>query len=223
MALARQEEATTFMFLLAAFDVLLYRYSGQTDFIVGTPVAGRTHNEFAGMIGFFVNTLALRARINAEMSFRELLKQVRQVSLDSYVHQDMPFDKIVEELAPERMASHTPLFQVMFAFQNLSQTSVPIKDLIVTSFAAETQTSKFDLTVAMVNSGPTINGSFSYNTDLFEASTIAKMISHFQRLLLSIVSSPDSPLNTLEMLSEEEVVLLNTPVAIAELEQSFSF
>src|SRR6185503_3377307 len=134
MALARQEEATTFMFLLAAFDVLLYRYSGQTDFIVGTPVAGRTHNEFAGMIGFFVNTLALRARINAEMSFRELLKQVRQVSLDSYVHQDMPFDKIVEELAPERMASHTPLFQVMFAFQNLSQTSVPIKDLIVTSF-----------------------------------------------------------------------------------------
>jgi len=222
-ALARHEEATTFMFLLAAFDVLLYRYTGQTDFIVGTPVAGRTRNELAGLIGFFVNTLALRARINAEMSFRDLLKQVRQVSLDSYVHQDMPFERLVEELAPDRVATHTPLFQVMFAFQNLSQTFTSIEDVEVTPFKAENQTSKFDLTVVMVDSGAVINGSFEYNTDLFDASTIEKMIGHFQRLFTSIVSSPDAPLNALEMLSEAEVVLLNKQLAIADLEQSFSF
>ena len=126
-------------------------------------------------------------------------------------------------MAPDRVATHTPLFQVMFAFQNLSQTFTSIEDVKVTPFKAENQTSKFDLTVVMVNSGAVINGSFEYNTDLFDASTIEKMIGHFQRLFTSIVSSPDAPLNALEMLSEAEVVLLNKQLAIADLEQSFSF
>jgi amino acid adenylation domain-containing protein/FkbM family methyltransferase len=222
-ALCREQGVTLFMLLLAAFKVLLYRYSGQTDITVGTPLAGRDRSELLGLVGFFANTLALRSRISAAMSFRDLLRQVRQASVDAYVHQDVPFEKLVEELAPERATAYTPLFQVMFAFEDLPQTSLPMNDLQITPLQAESATAKFDLTLVLVAAGPVINGTLEYSTDLFYASTIEKMLGHFQRLLLNIVSSPDSPLNALEMLSEEEVILLNTPVAIAELEQSFSF
>ena len=222
-ALCREQGVTLFMLLLATFKVLLYRYSGQTDIVVGTPVAGRNLSELQGLVGFFANTLALRSRVSAGMSFRDLLRQVRQASVDAYVHQDVPFEKLVEELAPERAATYTPIFQVMLAFEDLPKSSLPMTDLQFTPFKAESETAKFDLTMVLVAAGPFITGTLEYSTDLYDAPTIEKMLGHYHRLLTSIVSSPDSPINALEMLSEEEVGLLNTPVAIAELEESFSF
>jgi non-ribosomal peptide synthetase component F len=222
-ALMHGEGVTLFMLLLTAFQTLLYRYSRQSDIVVGSPVAGRTRGETEQLIGFFVNTLALRARLNAELSFRDLLKQVRQVCLDGYAHQEIPFEKIVEELAPERAASHTPLYQVMFALQNVPQVSTSTQELKLGAFKAENETAKYDLTLVMVSTGKSINGSLEYNTDLFDEATIEKMTRHFQRLLQSIVAGPDSRLKELEMLTEAESLLLQKPLAIAELDQGFSF
>ncbi|GIV97579.1 MAG: hypothetical protein KatS3mg057_2236 [Herpetosiphonaceae bacterium] len=200
----QQEGATIFMTLLAAFQLLLHRYSGQDDIVVGVPVANRTRSEVEGLIGFFVNTLALRVDLSGNPSFRELLSRVRETSLGAFSHQDIPFEQLVEELRPERSLSHSPLFQVMFALQNAPQPRIELPDLMVEPFAVETIVAKFDLTLAMETTQEGLRGTFTYNTDLFNAATIESMCAHFTALLDAIVADPGRPIGRLPLLSDAE-------------------
>jgi amino acid adenylation domain-containing protein len=195
--LSRREGATLFMLLLAAFKVLLHRYSGQSDIAVGTPVANRTHPEIEGLIGFFVNTLVLRTPVSSEESFEELLKRVREVSLEAYAHQELPFEKLVEELQPARDLSRTPFFQVMFAFQNRRLSSRALPGLSVSTLEVSSETSKFDLSLLMEETEQGLGASLEYNTDLFDEPTIARTLVHFETLLQGIVTDPAQPLSCL--------------------------
>jgi hypothetical protein len=221
--LGRQESVTLFMTLLAAFQTLLYRYTGQTDISVGSPIANRNRAEIEGLIGFFVNTLVLRTRLNGERSFRELLREVREITLRAYDYQDVPFERLVEELQPERSLSHTPLFDVMFVLQNAPLESKELADIQIKPFDFEEKTAKFDLTLSMFEAGDRIGGSLEYNADLFKQSTIERMVNHFSRLLVAIVENPATPLNQLDMLSEQETNLLLKETGVKELDESFSF
>ena len=202
--LSRSEGATLFMTLLAAFKLLLYRYTGQTDLVVGTPVANRGQVETEGLIGFFVNTLVLRTKLSGAESFRELLDQVREVALAAYAHQDVPFERLVEELQPERDLSRTPLFQVMFVLQNAGREVVQLPGLKLDFILSETGGAKFDLTVAMEEIEGGLQGIVEYNTTLFESATIRKMLAHFERLLEGCVTDPAQASTTLPMLTEGE-------------------
>ncbi|MFT3764380.1 MAG: amino acid adenylation domain-containing protein [Minicystis sp.] len=202
--LARREGATLFMTLLAAFDVLLHRISGQTDIVIGSPIAGRTRAETEGLLGFFVNTLVLRAKMDEDLPFRELVRRVRDACLGAYAHQDMPFEKLVTELAPERDLSRTPLFQVMFALQNAGSGGVSLPGLTVRGFGADTLTAKFDLTLVMGESPSGLVASFEYNADLFDAATIDRMAAQLRALLEGAVTRPEAKLWELPILSEEE-------------------
>ncbi|HJP95210.1 MAG TPA: amino acid adenylation domain-containing protein [Pyrinomonadaceae bacterium] len=202
--LGRREGATLFMTLLSAFSTLLYRYSGQRDILVGTPIANRNRAETETLIGFFVNTLVLRARLSEAMTFRELLRQILETALEAYAHQDLPFEKLVEELQPERTLSHSPLFQVMFHLQNVVTERLNLSGLSTSQLELENQTAKFDLTLSMADSKEGLIGRFNYNTDLFDAATIRRMADHFERLLHAVVSNPDEQISRLQMLSEAE-------------------
>ncbi|RKH21643.1 amino acid adenylation domain-containing protein [Corallococcus sp. CA047B] len=201
---ARQEGATLFMTLLAGFQVLLSRYSGQRDFIVGTPIANRTREELEGLIGFFVNTLPLRARLEGAPSFRELLRQVRDRALGVYAHQELPFEKLVEELHVERSLSHGPLVQVMFALQNAPGTLPQLPGLQVRALELQTHTSKFDLSLMLEETDDGLSGAFEYATALFEPRTVERMADHFRRLLEGATHQPDTSVHALPWLSEEE-------------------
>ncbi|RKG91961.1 non-ribosomal peptide synthetase [Corallococcus terminator] len=202
--LGRQEGATLFMTLLAGFQVLLSRYSGQQDLIVGTPIANRTHEELEGLIGFFVNTLPLRARMDGTPSFREVLRQVRDRALGAYAHQELPFEKLVEELHVERALDHGPLVQVMFTLQNTPGTPPRFPGLQVEALELQTHTSKFDLTLAVTETPEGLSSAFEYATALFEHRTIERMADHFRRLLESALHQPDASIHALSWLSEEE-------------------
>ena len=203
--LSRAEGTTLFMVLLAGFQVLLSRYSGQTDIVVGTPIAGRHQGEVEGLIGLFVNTLVLRAKVRGEASFREMLKQVREKSLGAYEHQDMPFEKLLDELKVERNLSHSPLFQVMFILQNMPVGTLESGNLTLEVLEIDSKVAKFDLTLSMVeDGGQNLSSVFIYNTDLFDAATISRLATHFQTLLNSIVTSPEQSISELEMLSAAE-------------------
>ncbi|MDF5733215.1 MAG: condensation domain-containing protein, partial [Rhizonema sp. PD38] len=178
--LSRQQGVTLFMTLLAAFDVLLYRYSGTEDILVGSPIANRNHREVEGLIGFFVNTLVMRTDVSGNPSFAELLSRVRDMAIDAYAHQDLPFEMLVEALQPERSLSHTPLFQVMFVLQNVPMPEIELAGLSVSSLPAQSATAKFDLTLGMENTDSGLVGVWEYNTDLFDSSTIERMAGHFQ-------------------------------------------
>ena len=202
--LSRREGATLFMTLLAAFQTLLSRYTNREDILVGTPIANRTRAEIEGLIGFFVNTLVMRTDLSGNPTFRELLRRVREVSLEAYAHQDLPFERLVEELNPERSLSHTPLFQVLLAVQNMPKSFLTLPALELQDFSLDRKTSKFDLSLYIGESvkGPTVT--FEYNNDLFEAATIARMAEHFQTLLEAIVSNPEQRIAELPMLSKRE-------------------
>jgi amino acid adenylation domain-containing protein len=202
--LSRQAGVTLFMTLYAAFVTLLYRYTGSSDIVVGTPVAGRNRQEIEGLIGFFVNTLALRTDFSANASFEQLLRQVREVALQAYAHQDLPFEQLVEALQPERSLSYTPLFQVMFALDEKSVPSMELPDLTFSSFSFETGTTKFDLTLSMENTASGLIGGWEYNSDLFDAATIARYSEHFLSLLEGIVANPIQPISELPLLTEAE-------------------
>ena len=204
--LCQQEDVTLFMLLLAAFKVLLYRYTGQKDLLVGTPIAGRNRKEFEGLIGCFINTLVLRTKLTDSMTFHELLSQIRETTLDAYAHQDLPFEKVVEEIHPERNMSHVPLVQVMFglSLEQKPPKCAPDAGLIWSKIEIESTTAKFDLTLEMFASGERIGGSLEYNTDLFEQATIKRMAMHFQTLLGSITSNPSERISRLQLLSEAE-------------------
>jgi len=203
-ALSRSEGATLFMTLLAAFKALLYRYTDQDDIIVGSPIANRNRVEVEGLIGFFVNTLVLRTDLSGEPSFRQLLARVRETALGAYAHQDLPFERLVEELQPERDMSYNPLFQVMFALQNIPQRPWELPGLKVTPLDVDAGTAKFDLTLEVVERTEGISGCFEYNTDLFDTETIERMAAHFTRLLEGVVADPDARISSLPILTEAE-------------------
>jgi len=203
-ALSQQEGVTLFMTLLAAFQILLSRYSGQQDIVVGSPIAGRTQSETEGLIGFFVNTLVLRSDLSGNPTVRELLGRVREVALEAYAHQDVPFERLVEELQPERSLNRTPLFQVMFILQNAPQPTRQLGDLSLSFLSLSTQTSKFDLTLSLSEVADGLRASFEYSTDLFEAATITRLLGHFQNLLEAIAADPNRRLSDLPRLTEAE-------------------
>jgi amino acid adenylation domain-containing protein len=202
--LSRREGVTQFMALLAAFQVLLYRYTGQEDVIVGSPIANRNRAEVEELIGFFVNTLVLRTDLSGEPTFRELLLRVRDVCLGAYAHQDLPFERLVEEFQPERDLGRNPLFQVMFILQNAPKPLRKVSKLTVKRMDVDSGTSKFDLTLGLAERDGKLIGFFEYSTDLFDRSTIERMAGHFQTLLQGIVADPDQPISTLPLLTEAE-------------------
>ncbi|WP_308477855.1 condensation domain-containing protein, partial [Myxococcus fulvus] len=202
--LSRKEGTTLFMTLLAGFQVLLRRYSGQTDISVGTPIANRNRAELEGLIGFFVNSLVMRTDVSGAPSFRELLRRVREVALGAYAHQDVPFEQVVEALQPERDPSYSPLFQVMFALQSGVEQSPPASALSMESRELRTHTSKFDLIVATVESPEGLDCAVEYNTDLFTPDTIHRMLGHFQTLLTAAAEQPDTRITALPLLTPPE-------------------
>ncbi|PMB15529.1 non-ribosomal peptide synthetase [Fischerella thermalis] len=203
--LSRQQGVTLFMTLLAAFKVLLYKYTGQTDILVGSPIANRNRAEVESLIGFFVNVLVLRTNLSGDLSFQDLLARVKSTALEAYVHQDLPFEKLVEELQPSRDLSYNPLFQVMFVLQNLPKPNLSLSDISVTCEEGYNGTSKFDLTLFMEDSEQGLVATCEYNTDLFNADTITRMLEHFQTLLSSIVSNPEQRISDLQLLTPSEV------------------
>ena len=200
-ALSQQEGVTLFMTLLAVFQILLYRYTGQEDVIVGSPIANRNRVEVEGLIGFFVNTLVLRTELSGDPSFRELLGRVREVALGAYAHQHLPFEKLVEELQVERDLSRNPLFQVMFVLQNAPISALEFRGLSLTPLEVHNGTAKLDLILELEESAEGIRGWFEYNTDLFDTLTITRMTNHFQTLVEGIVANPEQRLWGLPLLS----------------------
>jgi amino acid adenylation domain-containing protein/non-ribosomal peptide synthase protein (TIGR01720 family) len=205
-ALSRQEDTTLFMTLLAAFKVLLYRYTGQEDIAIGSLIANRNRGEVEGLIGFFVNTLVLRTDLTGNPTFRALLRREREVCLDAYAHQDLPFEQLVDTFQPERNLSYTPLFQVMFTLENTPaiSSSVEHSSLEIGGLDTGTATSKFDLSLFLSENSHGLNIEAEYNTDLFKPATIGRMLAHFHRLLDGIVANPDVKLAALPLLSPAE-------------------
>ncbi|MBD1881802.1 non-ribosomal peptide synthetase [Coleofasciculus sp. FACHB-T130] len=215
-ALSQQEGVTLFMTLLAAFQTLLYRYTQQEDIAVGSPIANRNRSEIEGLIGFFVNSLVLRTNFDGNPTFRSLLSRVREVSLGAYAHQDLPFEKLVEELHPERNLNQNPLFQVVFALQNAPMSALELPELTLSPLQfVDTETTRFDLEFHLweqkennglgVDSSEGISGFVVYSTDLFDAATINRMLEHFQILLEGIVANPEQRVAELPILSEAEL------------------
>jgi amino acid adenylation domain-containing protein len=202
--LSNQEGVTLYMTLLAAFKVLLYRYTQQENIIVGTPIANRDRTEIEGLIGFFVNTLVLRTNLSNNPNFRELLQQVREVTLGAYAHQDLPFERLVEELQIKRDLTHNPLFQVMFVLQNAAAEVIELPELNLEVLKAEKNTAKFDLTLSLTETEAGLKGDLEYNTDIFNADRITRIMGHFQVLLEGIVTNPEQRLSTLPLLPEKE-------------------
>ena len=201
-ALSRQREATLFMTLSAAFMTLLHRYTGQDDILVGTPISGRTRSETEDLIGLFLNLVILRAQFSQEETFQSLLQQVRQRALGAYGHQDLPFEQLVAELAPERDLSRTPLFQVMFVLFSTDAASQASDAAALAQLA--TGTSKFDLTLAVSETEAGLRGMIEYRTDLFEADTIRRLCGHYGILLEAISRDPEQIVSALPILADAE-------------------
>ena len=194
------------MVLLSAFKALLHRYSGQVDLVVGSPIANRNRSEIEGLIGYFVNMLALRTDLSGDPTFLELVRRVRDVALSAYEHQDLPLEKVVEAIRPPRDPSRTPVFQVMFVLQNqkLVELSHPELTLEALELDEGTGTAKFDLTLSFAESEGEFNGGFEYNADLFDHATIVRMSNHFQILIEGILDDPSCRLSALPMIEPEE-------------------
>jgi amino acid adenylation domain-containing protein len=205
-SLSQREGATLYMVLLAAFNVLLQRYTRQDDLVVGSPIANRTRSELEELIGFFVNSLVMRTDTSGDPSFIELLARVRRVALDAYAHQDLPFERLVEELDPERDLSRNPLFQVSFAVQNAPGKASPLmrSDLVIGDFPIKVTTTRFDLEVHVWEAAEHLRVDFVYSTDLFDALTIRRMLGHYERVLDGVVANPRRRLSDLPMLTEAE-------------------
>ncbi|GAA6624132.1 amino acid adenylation domain-containing protein [Scytonema sp. NUACC26] len=202
--LSHQEGVTLFMTLLAAFKTLLYRYTGQIDILVGSPIASRNRAEIESLIGFFVNVLVLRSKLDGKLSFRELLFRVKSTALEAYVHQDLPFGKLVEELQPERDLSYNPLFQVMFVLQNMPLPTPKLSNISIVGQESYSGTAKFDLTLFMEDSEQGLVATGEYNTDLFNADTITRMLGHFQTMLEGIIANPNNAIVDLPLLTASE-------------------
>ncbi len=202
--LGRRQDATLFMVLLAGFKALLSYYEGQGDIVVGAPVANRRRSEVEGLIGFFVNTLVLRTDLSGDPAFREALGRVRRTTLEAFDNQDPPFEKLVEELRPERSLSRSSLFQAVFQLQNAPRASSRMNGLSLSFLKADTGTAPFDLVVTLAEEGERLTGLLEYSTDLFDASTMQRLVEHYRSLLESAAQEPDSPLSRLSILTPEE-------------------
>ncbi|GAG91671.1 unnamed protein product, partial [marine sediment metagenome] len=203
-ALSRQSDTTLFMTLLAAFATLLTRYSGQPQIVIGSPIANRIHTDLEALIGFLVNTLALHLDLSTNPTFQTLLTQVRKVALEAYAHQDIPFEQVVEALQPQRNLSHSPLFQVMLVLQNAPMANLDISGLELTLIEPDSVIAKFDLTLSMTETTEGLAGAFEYNTDLFDVTTIIRMIGHFQTLLIGLLDNPQQLISELPLLTQAE-------------------
>ena len=202
--ISRQVGCTLFMTLLTAFQILLSRYTGQEDIVIGTPVANRNRTEIEGLIGFFVNTLALRTNLSDDPGFQDLLLQVRAMTLGAFAHQDLPFEKLVEELKPERNLSQNPLVQVMFVLQNAPLPALEFSGLTLNPLDIDNGTAKFDLTLMMMETEQGLKGVYEYNSDLFDETTIQRMAGRFQTLLNGIIANPSLRVSELPLLTEAE-------------------
>ncbi|NTV62898.1 MAG: amino acid adenylation domain-containing protein, partial [Oscillochloris sp.] len=202
--LGQQASTTLFMTMLSAFQLLLFRYTGQTDLVVGSPIANRQRQEFEPLIGLFVNTLALRARLSPDMSFAELLAQVRQTTLEAYTHQDLPFERLVEELHPERTLAYTPLVQIIFALHNAPAKAWALPGLQAAELPLAEPMVRTDMEVHLWEIDNTIEVQWLYNTALIEPTAIERMATHYQTLLESIVAAPARPISQLPLLTETE-------------------
>lgn len=202
--LSREADATLFMSLLTAYYILLHRYSGQDEIIVGCPIANRTHPDLENMIGVFINPLALRVNLSGNPGFREMLKRVRNVCLDAYAHQDLPFEKLIEELNPQRDLSRTPIFQVVFNMQNSPMPKLGTQGLEINFLELDRGVSQFDLTLMITKSEGQYHATVEYGDDLFKAATIRRMFRSYQLLLDDIIVNADRPASQLQIISEEE-------------------
>jgi amino acid adenylation domain-containing protein len=203
-ALNQREGVTMFMTLLAALQILLYRYSGQEDFCIGAPIANRRPIETEGLIGFILNTLVMRSNLSGSPPVTELLHRVRETALEAYAHQDAPFEMLVGALQPQRDMSRSPFFQVVFDFQESPLAALNVSDLRLTPIRVDARTSKFDLALSVEQVESGLRGFFNYNTDLFDAETIQRMIGHFECLLHDMVAHPERPVSGLAILTENE-------------------
>ncbi|MGL5132597.1 MAG: condensation domain-containing protein, partial [Planktothrix sp.] len=216
---SQREGATLFMTLIATFQTLLYRYTHQTDIVIGSPIANRNRSEIENLIGFFVNTLVLRTDFSDNPTFKEILGRVKEVTLGAYSHQDLPFEKLVEELKPERNLAQNPLFQVVFGYENSPMTALDLPDLTVSSLNYELKTTRFDLEFHLWKCSEGfrslwggdrwqysqgIRGVVVYNTDLFDADTVNRMIEHFKILLNQIINNPNEKVDNLSILTQAE-------------------
>ncbi len=208
--LSRRENVTLFMLTLAAFQTLLYRYTGQEQIVVGTPIAGRTSAQLESLIGFFVNTLPLKTSFSPELSFDDLLGRIRETALDAYANQDLPFEQLVDALQPERDLSRTPIFQIAFAFQNAPREVFAVQGLTFERQRIENRTSKFDLTLFVNEAAESLYLTFEYNTNLFDADRIERMMGHLEVLLEAVVAGPEQRIGELPLLpsAERERVLV---------------
>jgi non-ribosomal peptide synthetase component F len=203
-ALSQREGVTLFMTLLTAFQMLLSRYSGQEDIVVGTPVANRTHVELEGMVGCFINLLALRTDLTGNPGFRELLRRVREMTLAAYAHQNIPFEQVVEAMQLRHDLSHTPLFQVLFVLQNMPHPTLELTGVSLRTLGIENNSTQFDVILSLEEVEEGLYGYFQYNTDLFEAATIARIATHWCNLLEGIVADPGRRLWEYPLLSDLE-------------------
>ncbi|HEX7330560.1 MAG TPA: amino acid adenylation domain-containing protein [Pyrinomonadaceae bacterium] len=209
-ALSREHGTTLFMTLLAAFQTLLMRYTGQEDICTGTPVAGRDRLETEPLIGFFINTLVIRTDLGGDPAFNELLGRVREVVLGAQQHQNLPFEKLVDDLQVERSLDHTPLFQVLFVLQNAGQESLELPDVKLQSVGAGIRTVKFDLTLEVIESARNIRCVLEYNSDLFESATVKRMLGHLHTLVEAIAADPTARLSELPLLTDSDHQLLSS-------------
>ncbi|WP_223635564.1 non-ribosomal peptide synthetase [Corallococcus sp. EGB] len=203
-ALGQREGRTLFVTLLSAFNVLLSRYTGQDDIVVGTPIAGRPRAEVEGLIGLFVNMLALRSDLSGKPTFKELLNRVHESTLDAYAHQDIPFERLVDALKPERHLSHSPIFQVMFVLQNAPMPALEAPGVVMEAKPVDTGTTKYDLSLLLVDLPQGLRVTAEYSTDLFERSTAERLLGHYLTLLEGIVAQPDLPISRLPLLPDAE-------------------
>ena len=203
-SLCQKENVTLFMVLMAAYQILLHRYTGEEDIVVGTPIAGRPLPEVEELIGLFINTLAIRAQVSSDSTVREFLNQMKQVALGAYTHQDLPFERLVKELQPERTLAHNPLFQVMFVLQSEEILPLDLPGVAAEHFRIDHLMANFDLTLDIVEHGDKLVCLFESNADLFERDTIARMMTHFQNVLEGITAHPEQKIADVPLLSEGE-------------------
>src|SRR6266568_7357207 len=203
-SLSQREGVTLFIAVLAVLHALLKRYTGQEDILVGTPVANRTRKELEEMIGYFLNTLVLRANLSGDPTFRELLRRERETVLGALAHQDLPLEKLIDALQPERNQSYTPLFQVLFVLQNTPMPNLEIPGLVLRPFEIDNGTAKFDLTVSLAETAEGVAGWIEYATDLFDPERIERLAGHFQRMIDEVTANPDLRLSQLSLITPAE-------------------
>jgi non-ribosomal peptide synthetase component F/acyl carrier protein len=201
---AHENGVTLYMVLLAGFQTLLYRYSGQEEILVGSPIAGRTQKETQLLIGFFVNTLVLKAKFDSGITFRQLIRQVKETTLEAYAHQELPFEKLVEELSPDRTSGRTPFFQAMFVFQNAPMPELELDSARLRTLELENDTAKFELTLSLGESANLLQGTLEYSTGLFCPVSMTALFHRYTFLLESLVRDPDLPVLQAPLVDEEE-------------------